>query len=58
MADAARLGEDFDGLAVPIERTLLLAGEHTTFRHHGTVHGAYLSGLEAARIIDDELWEG
>ncbi len=49
--------EDFDGLAVPIERTLLLAGEHTTFRHHGTVHGAYLSGLEAARIIDDELWE-
>lgn len=47
--------EDFDGLAAPIESTLLLAGEHTTFRHHGTVHGAYLSGLEAARIIDDEL---
>jgi monoamine oxidase len=50
--------DDFDALARPVEKTLLLAGEHTTFRHHGTVHGAYLSGLEAARIIDDELWEG
>ncbi|MBL6431450.1 MAG: FAD-dependent oxidoreductase [Alphaproteobacteria bacterium] len=49
---------DFDALARPVEKTLLFAGEHTTFRHHGTVHGAYLSGLEAARIIDDELWEG
>ncbi|WP_349360928.1 FAD-dependent oxidoreductase [Stappia sp.] len=49
---------DFNTLAEPIEKTLLLAGEHTTFRHHGTAHGAYLSGLEAARIIDDELWEG
>lgn len=50
--------QDFDALARPVEKTLLFAGEHTTFRHHGTVHGAYLSGLEAARIIDDELWEG
>jgi len=48
---------DFNTLAEPIEKTLLLAGEHTTFRHHGTAHGAYLSGLEAARIIDEELWE-
>ena len=39
------------------KKTLPLAGNHTTFRHHGTVHGAYLSGVEAARIIDDELWE-
>jgi monoamine oxidase len=50
--------DDFDALAAPVEKTLLFAGEHTTFRHHGTVHGAYLSGLEAARILDDELWEG
>ncbi|MCA1241707.1 FAD-dependent oxidoreductase [Stappia stellulata] len=50
--------DDFDALARPVEKTLLFAGEHTTFRHHGTVHGAYMSGLEAARIIDEELWDG
>lgn len=48
---------DFDGLAKPVADTVLLAGEHTTFAYHGTTHGAYLSGLEAARTIDDELYE-
>ena len=46
---------DFDGLAEPIAKTVLLAGEHTTFEYHATVHGAYDSGLRAARIIEDRL---
>lgn len=48
---------DFEGLTKPIANTVLLAGEHTTFAYHGTTHGAYLSGLQAARFIDDELAE-
>lgn len=47
--------DDFDALAEPIAGTVLLAGEHTTFDYHGTVHGAYLSGLKAARTIDNRL---
>lgn len=46
---------DFDRLAKPIAKTLLLAGEHTNFNYHGTVHGAYLSGLNAAEIIEEKL---
>ena len=45
----------FDDLATPIADTLLLAGEHTGFEYHATVHGAYLSGLKAAQIIEDRL---
>jgi len=45
----------FDDLAIPIAETLLLAGEHTGFEYHATVHGAYLSGRNAARIIEDSL---
>jgi monoamine oxidase len=48
---------DFDGLARPVADTVLLAGEHTTFAYHGTTHGAYLSGIAAAQVIDDELAE-
>lgn len=48
---------DFDAMKKPIAETLLFAGEHTDFKYHGTVHGAYLSGLNAARIIDDKLAE-
>ncbi|WP_346912664.1 FAD-dependent oxidoreductase [uncultured Roseibium sp.] len=39
---------DFDALARPSGPALRLAGEHTTARYRGTVHGAYLSGLQAA----------
>ncbi|WP_268956887.1 flavin monoamine oxidase family protein [Roseibium aggregatum] len=39
---------DFDALAQPSGPALRLAGEHTTARYRGTVHGAYLSGLQAA----------
>lgn len=45
----------FDDLASPVAETLLLAGEHTGFEYHATVHGAYLSGLKAAQTIEDRL---
>ena len=47
--------DDFDGLSLPIDDMLIFAGEHTTFESHGTVHGAYSSGLRSAAIIDEEL---
>lgn len=41
-----------DELAVPVERTLYFAGEHTdTTGHWGTVHAALRSGLRAASQI-------
>ena len=43
--------DDFNRFAEPINNRLFFAGEHTTFDYHGTVHGAYLSGLEAANRI-------
>lgn len=46
---------DFDELAKPIANTILLAGEHTIFEYHATAHGAYLSGVRAAEVIDDQL---
>ncbi len=45
----------FDDLATPIADTILLAGEHTNFKYHATVHGAYQSGRNAAQIIEDRL---
>ncbi len=41
---------NFDRFAEPIG-PLHFVGEHTNFDYHGTVHGAYLSGLGAARAI-------
>jgi monoamine oxidase len=52
----AKLGSkpsDFDKLSDPIRKVIVLAGEHTNFEYHATVHGAYLSGLKAAEIVDD-----
>ncbi|WP_339749673.1 FAD-dependent oxidoreductase [uncultured Maricaulis sp.] len=46
---------DFELLAEPVAGTLLLAGEHTLFDSHATVHGAHLSGLAAARRIEEDL---
>ncbi|MBL4647295.1 MAG: FAD-dependent oxidoreductase [Rhizobiales bacterium] len=54
----AKLGSkpaDFDDLAQPIAKTLIFAGEHTNFKYHATTHGAHLSGLAAADIIEDKL---
>lgn len=48
---------DFDRFAKPVANTILFAGEHTTFDFHGTTHGAYLSGLAAADLIENELAE-
>jgi monoamine oxidase len=42
---------DFDRLAAPVDGRLFLAGEHTMFDYHGTVHGAYLSGVRAAEWL-------
>ena len=44
-ADAA----DFDVLARPLSERVLFAGEATNRDYPGTVHGAHLSGLRAAR---------
>lgn len=45
----------FDALAEPVGGRLFLCGEHTQFDHYGTAHGAWLSGLRAARRINDQL---
>lgn len=42
---------DFDGLAEPVGNRLFLAGEHTIFEHHGTAHGAFMSGERAAEQV-------
>lgn len=38
-------------LARPLENRLFFAGEATSTAHFGTTHGAYLSGIRAAREI-------
>jgi polyamine oxidase len=42
-----------DGAAGPVwlPHAVLYAGEATSVEHPGTVHGAYLQGLDAARVI-------
>jgi monoamine oxidase len=47
--------EDFDNLAGPVGERLYFAGEHVTFAYHGTVHGAQLSGIAAAKAIGDQV---
>lgn len=46
---------DFDRLSRPVDGRLFLCGEHTLFDHHGTVHGAYRSGLRAAAQVVEAL---
>ncbi len=43
--------DDFNKLAEPVNNRLFFAGEHTTFDYHGTIHGAYLSGIDAVKKI-------
>lgn len=38
-------------LSQPIEDRIFFAGEATVEKHSGTVHGAWLSGLRAAKQI-------
>lgn len=42
---------DYDALAAPAGARLFFAGEATSRAYPGTVHGAYLSGMRAAREI-------
>ncbi len=42
---------DFNALAEPVAGRLVLAGEHTIFDYHGTVHGALISGRKAAEEL-------
>ena len=42
---------DYDLLARPVAGKLFFAGEGTHRGHYGTVHGAFLSGVRAARQI-------
>jgi monoamine oxidase len=45
-------GKDYDILAEPLENRLFFAGEATSRKNPGTVHGAFLSGQrEAKRIV-------
>jgi monoamine oxidase len=43
--------DDYAQLAQPISSNLLLAGEHTSAAYRGTVHGAYLAGIQAAKLL-------
>ncbi|KAL8558496.1 hypothetical protein ACOMHN_059237 [Nucella lapillus] len=43
--------EMWDTFAEPWCPHVHFAGEHTLFRHHGTLHGAYISGQRAAEQI-------
>ena len=47
--------EDLAALAQPIEGRLHFAGEATSKKYPGTVHGAYLSGLAAAGRVKAEV---
>jgi hypothetical protein len=44
-------GEDYDRLGEPVDQKVFFAGEATCRTHPATVHGAYMSGLRAARDV-------
>ncbi len=46
--------DDFDALAEPVGERLFFAGEATSRDRHGTVNGAYQSGLREARRISQK----
>ncbi|GFR77894.1 lysine-specific histone demethylase-like protein 2 [Elysia marginata] len=47
----------WDIFSEPMCPGVYFAGEHTSFVNHGTVHGAYLSGLRAASQVMEDLCE-
>lgn len=52
---------DQRAFATPLSGRLFFAGEHAHERFPGTVHGAYLSGVAAARRVGDAVgapWNG
>ena len=48
-------GDDFDALFEPVDDVLFFAGEATSRKHFATVHGAYLSGVEAGELVSGNL---
>ena len=46
----------WENMAKPIfERNLFFCGQHTHSKYRGTVHGAYLSGMDAASCIVNNI---
>lgn len=45
-------GDDIDALFAPVDGVLFFAGEATHRKYPATVHGAYLSGVAAAKEIE------
>jgi monoamine oxidase len=45
----------YGALAEPIGGKLFFAGEHTNFEYRASVHGAYLSGLRAAKQVMETI---
>jgi hypothetical protein len=41
----------FDKFKIPVDNTVFFAGEHTSGDFRGTTHGAYASGVQAAKDI-------
>ncbi|GFO27775.1 lysine-specific histone demethylase 1 homolog 1 [Plakobranchus ocellatus] len=59
-ATYARVGSSpamWDVFSEPLCPGVYFAGEHTSFINHGTLHGAYISGLRAANQIQENLCE-
>ena len=54
-------GEDYDLLSKPVsglrsgKNNLFFAGEHTMRNYPASAHGAYLSGLNSAAQVADQL---
>lgn len=48
-------GDDYDALFEPVADVLFFAGEATSRKYPSTVHGAYLSGVEAAGLVIGNL---
>jgi lysine-specific histone demethylase 1 len=46
---------DYDVLAASVNQQLFFAGEHTSRYYRGAAHGAYESGIRAAKEIIELL---
>ncbi len=51
MVSTNDIDTDWATYAAPVNQRVFFAGEATTRQYRATVHGAYLSGLEAARLV-------
>lgn len=52
---AEATADDYDSMAKPIGNSLYFAGEATCREYPATVHGAYISGLQAASEIAESI---